>query len=121
MIESMDKKELEATLCLNYCPYYKPFKDEGLACNGFTIVERLMARGRDIPFGSPAGDVSSDTKKALVRDICNACPFYIRDCDFTAGKEDTQPCGGFSFLGHLLDAKIITLDDMHNINYTLFK
>jgi hypothetical protein len=39
---------LVKTLCLKHCSYYKPGKNEELACRGFHVVERLMQSGRTI-------------------------------------------------------------------------
>ena len=37
-------------LCRNFCPYYKPSKDEELACLGFSVIERLIGKGWAISF-----------------------------------------------------------------------
>ena len=41
---------LEQTLCLKYCAYYKPGKNEELACRGYTVVERFIREGKGIVF-----------------------------------------------------------------------
>jgi len=55
--------------------------------------------------------------------MCILCPFYEDDCDFAMeyrsneeGFSESPPCGGFIFLGHLLEKNIIGIDDIRNIN-----
>ncbi len=110
-------------LCKNYCHYYKPDKDEDLACLGFVIAERLMQKGITFSFGKTFKRLDAATAVMLVKNMCIHCPFYEDDCDFAMeyrsneeGFSESPPCGGFIFLGHLLEKNIIGIDDIRNIN-----
>jgi hypothetical protein len=102
---------LVKTLCLKYCSYYKPGKNEKLACGGYHVVERLMQAGRTITLEKPG--VSADTKvmDLLVQTLCGACPFHEHDCDFFQDLV-SQPCGGFVLLSQLLGSGRITIDEI---------
>jgi hypothetical protein len=101
-------------LCRNFCPYYKPVKDEELACLGFTVIERLIEKGWEISFDTCDKGFEERTQKALLAVLCAACPFFESDCDFVTGSSH-PPCGGFTLLGRLLDKKVIHIDDIKNI------
>jgi hypothetical protein len=101
-------------LCRNFCPYYKPSKDEELACLGFTVIERLIGKGCAISFDTHDNGFQERTKKMLLEVLCSACPFFANDCDFVTGSSHS-PCGGFSLLCCLLDRKVIHIDDIKNI------
>ncbi len=103
---------LSQTLCLHFCPYYKPSKDEALACRGFVEVKLLLEKGRQITFENRGRAVGTDTVKALVRKICRVCPFYKEDCDFILKGKEALPCGGFLLLGQLVDDGTISVDDI---------
>jgi hypothetical protein len=107
--------DLVKKLCGNFCSYYKPSKEEELACRGFAAVRRLIEIGKQIPFEnsqrSPSALAGDDLRKIL----CPTCPFYESDCDYILQEGDARPCGGFIFLGLLLDDDIICIDDVRNI------
>jgi hypothetical protein len=110
-------------LCKNYCHYYKPDKDEDLACKGFVIAERLMEKGLKLSFEKNAGRPDHAIEEMLTKTMCIHCPFYEDDCDFAMECRNNEkifpespPCGGFVFLGHLLEKNIIGIDDIRNIN-----
>jgi hypothetical protein len=105
---------LREKLCRNFCPYYKVSKNEELACLGFTVTETLIGKGWKIPFAAPDKGYRERTKKVLLEVLCAACPFFESDCDFVLGASRTS-CGGFTLLGHLLERKIIHIDDIKNI------
>lgn len=63
-------------LCNNYCHYYKPDKDEELACLGFFIAERLMKKGLKLSFEKNALRPDPVTKDTLIKNMCINCPFY---------------------------------------------
>jgi hypothetical protein len=102
---------LVKTLCLKYCSYYKPGKNEELACRGFRVVERLMQEGRKIIGESPG--VSADMKDMdqLVQALCSVCTFHEHDCDFFQDRV-SQPCGGFVLLSQLLGSGRITIAEI---------
>ena len=132
-------KYMKDNICRKFCHYYKPSKDEDLACLGFSVSERLMKRGMKCPSEMPLRRPYPDTEHILVRSICIRCPFYEEDCDYVTeyrGKKGTEytapgsniheegignckgnppPCGGFIFLGLLLELKIICIDDIINM------
>jgi len=110
-------------LCKNYCHYYKPEKDEDLACLGFVIAERLMKKGFKLSFEKNAACSDPAMNEKLTKNMCIHCPFYEDDCDFAMeyrsneeGFSESPPCGGFIFLGLLLEKDIIGIDDIRNIN-----
>jgi len=112
MIKTMD---LIQNLCWNFCSYYKPAKKEELACRGFVVVKRLKEMGKQIQFEKsdrrPAPLTGEDLRKVL----CQTCPFYESDCDYILQEGEARPCGGFIFLGLLLEDGIIGIDDVRNI------
>ena len=112
----MNKSNLNKKLCEKFCSYYKPSKDKELTCKGFTVIEKLIKNGREISFNKSEKKVSASTGEKLIGNMCVACSFREDGCDFAAGKKDAAPCGGFILLGHLLDGKIITIDDIVNIH-----
>ena len=111
----MDAHSLNELVCQRFCTYYKPSKKEDLACQGFIVIERLIKKGREITFENPAKNAGASTKKRLRSEICPSCPFYKDDCDFIMGKAGSLPCGGFVLLGYLLEAGIVSIDDIENI------
>ena len=97
--------DLVNNLCRNFCSYYKPSKDEELACRGFVVVKRLIEMGKQIPFEKSDRRPSPLTEEDLRKVLCPTCPFYEGDCDFILQEGDARPCGGFIFLGLLLDRR----------------
>lgn len=115
--------KLDKKFCLNFCPYYKPSKGKELACMGFIVIERLIENGKEIPFdrynvpAQASQMIDAVTEEALIQNMCMVCSFYEGDCDFILHKWQSRPCGGFTFLGHLLKAHIVVVDDIINANY----
>lgn len=109
------KISLKKTLCQNFCAYNRPDKKEDLACMGFLVVEKLIKKGREIPFHKTDKKFKAHTEEKLTKTICVVCPFHESDCDFVRKKKDAPPCGGFMLLGNLLEKNIISIDDMQNI------
>lgn len=103
---------LSQQLCLHFCPYYKPSKDERLACRGFVEVQLLLEKGRQVSFQDRGGAIGPGTVKALVRRMCGVCSFYKEDCDFILQGDQASPCGGFLLLGRLVDDGTISIDDI---------
>ena len=99
-------------LCQEFCPYYKPSKNNELACMGSIVVERLLNKNGNIPFDKPE-KLDIVTEKKLAQTLCPPCPFYENDCDFV--QSGLAPCGGFILLGNLLGKKTISIDDIRNI------
>ncbi|MBI5846794.1 MAG: hypothetical protein HZB31_02370 [Nitrospirae bacterium] len=120
----MKKKDLPQLLCASYCAFYKPGKDEELACGGFIIIERLVEDGKEIPVGTGRVVLSREREDDLFRALCRTCPFFEHDCDFAAWKrgesmqlarEALNPCGGFNCLGNCLDLGTIDIDDLNRV------
>ena len=127
------KSGLTDEICKCYCQYYKPSKEEDIACMGFIIAERLVERGIPVFLtadpGAQAEEGGSrlsgeDTSEKLRNLICPVCPFYENDCDFISLYRDNsvdvrqvtvRPCGGFIFLGLLLDRKAIDFSDIKQV------
>ena len=105
------KAPLVKTLCLKYCSYFKPDRNEKLACRGYQVVERLMQAGRTVTLEKTG--VSADTKviNQLVQALCGACPFHERDCDFFQDLV-SKPCGGFTLLSQLIGSGRLTIDEI---------
>lgn len=107
--------DLVKDLCGNFCSYYKPSKDEELACRGFVVVKSLIEMGKQIPFEKADRRPSALTAEELRKILCPTCPFYGSDCDYILQEGEALPCGGFIFLGLLLDSGTIYIDDVRNI------
>lgn len=103
-------------LCGNFCSYYKPSKDEELACRGFVVVKRLIETGKQVSFeGSSNIRPGPLTEEALRKVLCPTCPFYEGDCDFILQEGAALPCGGFILLGLQIERDMICIDDVRNI------
>ena len=107
--------DLVKNLCVNFCSYYKPSKKEELACRGFVVVKKLIEMGKQIPFEGSDGRTSPLTEEDLRNVLCPTCPFYDNDCDFILQEGDAMPCGGFIFLGHLIEKGAVCIDDVRDI------
>ena len=102
---------LVKTLCLKYCSYYKPGKNEELACRGFRVVERLMQAGRTILIENPGISADRQVMDQLIQSLCSVCIFHEYDCDFFQDRV-SQPCGGFVLLSQLLGSERITIAEI---------
>jgi len=107
--------DLPDKLCSNFCAYYKPSKDEELACRGFLVLKRLLENGKNFSFEKSDRRPGTLTEEALRKVLCAACPFYEGDCDFILQEGDAIPCGGFIFLGLLIERGMICIDDVRDI------
>jgi hypothetical protein len=105
------KPDLTKTVCLQLCSYYKPGKNEELACRGYLILERLVQQG--VPVGRKKAEQPRDRTgdELLARVLCMACPFHEQDCDFMENRA-LPPCGGFLLLAQLLATKDISIEDV---------
>jgi hypothetical protein len=109
----MNKKEhLIQRLCLPFCCYYKPGKNEKLLCRGAAVVERLILAGKRLPADVNSLKTSDRyTTELMLLHLCRVCEFREHDCDF-AEDGKSSPCGGFVFLSKLLASGAITADDL---------
>ena len=103
----MQRDELVQRICAGYCSFYKPGKTDEIACNGFTIVRRLIGQSPDAVYEDGKDGTDSLTEHALFQAVCTPCPFFEGDCDFASWKRgespgvtrrDVNPCGGLLFL-----------------------
>jgi hypothetical protein len=111
----MEEVNLKKELCLRFCSYYKPSKDNKIACKGYTVLKKLLQKGNRIPFKKPEGKINASTEKLLRENMCIGCPFYKEDCDFIQQEEESLPCGGFILLAHLLEEDFVTIDNIRDI------
>jgi hypothetical protein len=102
-------------LCTNFCSYYKPSKKEEFACRGFVVVERLIEKGKQIPFEKSDRMPGPLTGEGLRKVLCPTCSFYESDCDYILQEGEARPCGGLIFLALLMEDGIIGIDDVRNI------
>jgi hypothetical protein len=108
-----EDQSLEQALCLAYCFYYKPGKNEELACRGRIVVERLLRNGRMIVFDKSDKRIDSATAEMLVQKMCMACDFHERDCDYMQDRA-APPCGGFILLAQLLSEGELSIEDIES-------
>ena len=129
----MKSEALSRGLCKAYCQFYKPSQEEDLACMGFIVVERLFERGLPVlshALPEPAAETAeigmpwAETTVMLMDQICRVCPFSESDCDFIdchrssavkVQQSGAIPCGGFLFLGRLIDKKVIDIKDIDQV------
>jgi hypothetical protein len=111
----MSEINLRDRLCSRYCPYYKPSIKEELACKGFLVVKRFISDGKEIPFIKADKILDAGTENILREHLCISCPFYESDCDFAQHEDGAPPCGGFSLLGILIEASVLTIDNIKSI------
>jgi len=104
--------DLRKKICLNHCPYYKPSKDENMACLGFSVISRLITDNTKISFESVPDKPDESIARILTLDMCVSCPFFENACDFIAGDNDALPCGGFILLADLIKKEIFTINDV---------
>ncbi len=108
----MKNEALVQLLCIPFCAYYKPGRNEELLCRGALIVERLMLSGKDVFSGGTkltgSDEAASDV---VVQALCESCDFYDHDCDFAQDRK-ARPCGGYVLLSRLLGAKMISIEDI---------
>ena len=104
------KPDLKQAVCLRLCSYYKPGRNEELACRGYLVLERLALQGVSMR-GAKAEPRDRNGEELLVSTLCMACPFHEHDCDFMENKT-LPPCGGFLLLAQLLALKDISIVDV---------
>lgn len=111
------KGKADTTLCRNFCKYYKPGRNEELACQGFVVVRRLIGKGRQLSQERPRRTSAPDarTVDGLKGRVCAACIFRETDCDFVLSGGTASPCGGYVLLLHLLGSGDLTLEELEEI------
>jgi hypothetical protein len=106
-----EKSPLEQTLCLKFCSYYKPGKNEDLACKGYGVVERLLREGKISVIENNSDEYIPDLADRIIKTLCIACDFHEQDCDFMQNRA-ARPCGGFVLLAKLLGSGVIAIQDI---------
>ena len=123
-MKHMEKEALVQLLCSGHCSFYKPGKDEELACKGFLILEKLLYERKEFPALTQKIVLSMKAEDDLFRLLCRGCSFFEQDCDFAAWKrgeggaaarETVNPCGGFFCLGHCIDQGQVDIDDINRV------
>jgi len=112
---SLEKKgKTDTRLCQNLCQYYKPGKNEELACQGFIVVHRLIGKGKRLSQEKPKRAAAPDTRTAdgLKERVCAVCSFREADCDFILSGGTASPCGGYVLLLHLLGSGDLMLEEI---------
>jgi len=104
-------KPRNKTLCLNFCSYYKPGKNEELACRGYEIVQRLTQRGKLPELAGGSREFDRARAESLVQRMCVQCDFEPDGCDFMIDRK-APPCGGFVLLAQLIESGVITIEDI---------
>lgn len=109
----------DTTLCRNFCAYYKPGKNEDLACRGLVVVHGLIKRGKRIPLGRPKKISEADglTRDLLRTRVCRDCDFQADGCDFILTNGRAEPCGGVSLLFHLLESGELNEEEIVQLSF----
>ncbi len=105
------KLDLTQAVCLRLCSYYKPGRNEELACRGYLVLERLALQGVPLRGAKAEQPRNRIGEERLVSTLCMACPFHEHDCDFMENNA-LPPCGGFLLLMQLMGTKDISIDDV---------
>jgi hypothetical protein len=108
------------TLCLKYCAYFKPDKNEEFACRGFLVVEQLMRSGKASIPDTFTKEPDRSTAERIIQKICVNCDFFEQDCDFMQDRA-APPCGGMVVLTQLLKTHQVSLEDIASTNRTCSK
>jgi len=128
-MKHMEREELVRVLCAPYCSFYKPGKDEELACNGFSVLLKLSASGYESPVRPEKGDLQEKTEEDLFGAICRRCPFFDEDCDYASWRRGEQtarlrkeinPCGGFLFLGLCMEQGAMDIQAVNRVIYDAY-
>ena len=120
----MDRKQLVSTVCAGYCSFFKPGKDEALACKGFLVLQKLSTAWGEVSECHEKKLMRRETEEYLCTVLCPNCPFSLDGCDFAAWKkgeiphmnrEGVTPCGGFLYLGSCLDQGAIDIQALNGV------
>lgn len=120
----MEKERLIHDICYQYCSFYQQDKDEELACEGYSVLAKLLDKGKKLPAGTEKVMLGVRIEDELFRAVCRRCPFYEQDCDFAAWKradtrnesrEAVNPCGGFIALGQCLAKDTVDIEDLNRV------
>ncbi len=104
-------KTRNKTLCLNFCSYYKPGKNEELECRGYEVVQHLVQCGKLLELAGCGREFDRARAESLVQRMCVHCNFQQDGCDFMLDRK-ASPCGGFVLLAQLIESGAITIEDL---------
>ena len=107
----MKNPPLVKTLCEQYCAFYKPGKNEELACKGFAVMERLMLAHEGFACQRYEQGPDKSVLDMVVQKMCMKCDFHAQDCDFIQDRT-ARPCGGFVLISQLLGSGEISLEEI---------
>ncbi len=103
---------LVQTLCLPYCHYYKPDRNEELLCRGAVVIQRLIDSGRNLSLEEKRSQgLAREVRELIIKRVCGDCEFREQDCDFAQDRK-ARPCGGFELISGLLAATVVTIEDI---------
>ncbi len=102
---------LSRTVCLQFCIYYKPGKNEELVCRGYQVVERLMREGKQVIVERSGSGHGPAENELVVQRLCGTCDFREDGCDFIVDR-NAPPCGGFLLLAQLISQGIVAAGDI---------
>jgi hypothetical protein len=120
----MESGRLVATVCAGYCAFFKPGKDEALACKGFLVLQELSRAEKGLPGFPEKRELRGETREHLFHLLCPHCPFSSEGCDFAAwnrgempdaDREGVTPCGGFLFLANCIDQGTIDIQALNGV------
>ena len=115
----VNKNEAINIICKNFCRFYKPEKDEALACRGFDLVLNLVSEEKINE--ARISEITDFTLSAypfdefLKEHLCKKCDFVIDGCSFRDDSyhgEKKIPCGGYILLTKLLSKGIMKIEDI---------
>jgi hypothetical protein len=107
----MKKNQTQRLLCEKFCRYYKPGKNEALACRGYTVIERVVQAGRMIDFERYGRTPDGSAREMVRQRMCPDCAFHRQDCDFMQDRA-APPCGGFVLVTQLIGGGVISADEI---------
>jgi hypothetical protein len=102
---------LSRTVCLQFCIYYKPGKNEELVCRGYQVVERLMREGKQVIVERSGSGHGPAGNELVVQRLCGTCDFREDGCDFVLNRK-APPCGGLLLLAQLVAEHVVTVEDL---------
>jgi len=111
------RPKTDTAICRNFCTYYKPGKNEELACQGFVVVHGIISRGKRISQERPNRLAAADGRiiEMLKDRVCGVCEFHADGCDFILTSGGASPCGGFALLSHLFASGELEPEDLDTI------
>jgi hypothetical protein len=105
------KKELDKTVCLQFCSYYKPGKKEELSCGGYQVIDRFLEEGRRLRVEVSGSRCSAEDRECIVRAVCSTCSFREDGCDFIVNRT-AHPCGGFRMISQLIADGMLRIGEL---------